>query len=91
MTETISLQVGDYARCQVPLKKPGKWGNLTQPRTVVIRSLHGQYVKVSSFNRSGEAVVKRDAIEYFWRSTDLGLARSAGHPCGAWNPESARP
>lgn len=74
---SISLRVGDYARCLVPLKKPGKWGNRSIiVRNVTVTGIVGQYVQVRVPGRDGTVAVPREDIQDFWRHENGVMSRS---------------
>jgi len=74
---SISLRVGDYARCLVPLKKPGKWGNRSIiVRNVTVTGIVGQYVQVRVPGRDGTVAVPREDIQDFWRYENGVMSRS---------------
>lgn len=74
---SIQLRVGDYARCLVPLKKPGKWGNRSIiVRNVTVTGIVGQYVQVKVSGRDGTVAIPRNDIQEFWRHDGEQILRS---------------
>jgi tRNA(Ile2) C34 agmatinyltransferase TiaS len=81
------LRVGDYARCLVTLKKPGKWGTKSIiTRNVTVTGIAGDFIQVKVAGRIGPVAIKRADIQSFWRYEEEPMTDC--HACGYRYEES---
>jgi len=82
----MTLRVGDYARCTVPLLKPGRWTRQTNVRTGEIAGITGQYVQIKVPNRKGTVAIRRSDVLEFWRS-EGGVLRNSRNDLKPQSPK----